>query len=122
MAKYVSANYVAKMIRDLVRFNSKGKKLTDAIWGIKTIASHWDPEYGCNLAWDDSISGWVTTREKLDYFNTACQAMANMYKVPVDTIVSWYYEIRPTMIVNYEGQEYWQMPSTRKVIEYLKAR
>ena len=79
---------------------------------------NWDPEYGCSLAWDDSINAWVTSRDKnLDYFNIACQAMANMYKVNILTIYKWYYEIRP-LFIDQENERF-QLPSTKEVIEYL---
>ena len=80
MFNYRSNGYVAKMIRAGVRNcikKSNGFKSLDlesTIWRLKTIGSNWDPEYGCSLAWDESINGYVTTRDKsFDYFITACQ-------------------------------------------------
>ena len=124
MFNYRSNGYVAKMIRAGVRNcikksnGSKSLDLKSTIWRLKTIGSNWDPEYGCSLAWDDSINAWVTSRDKnLDYFNIACQAMANMYKVNILTIYKWYYEIRP-LFIDQENERF-QLPSTKEVIEYL---
>lgn len=126
MFTYVNNSYASNLVRKMVRECIKGKNNKDlysTIWRIKTIASNWDPEYGTNLVWDDSLGRYVTTKKDINFFNIACQAMGNMYKVPEKVIKSWYYEIRPTMIVydHENDQELFLMPSTKKVIEYLEA-